>query len=139
MHQSHQPLRGRWCNETIVLLQTCAQSHQPIRGVGAIQTLFLLQTRINHVNKYAIDGAMQPLFYSELASITPTVTRLLAQCKRYFTPNIHQSRQPLRGGWCNATIVLLQASIQSCQPIRGSWHNAVCAYMGCCGLSVFSS
>ena len=49
-----------------------------------MQPLFLLQTRINHVNKYAIDGAMKAFFYSELASITPTVTRLVAQCKPLF-------------------------------------------------------
>ena len=37
---------------------------------------------------------------------------------------MHQSRQTLRGCWGNATIVLLQTSIQSYQLLRGSYLNA---------------
>ena len=35
----------------------------------------------------------------------------MAQCNRCFTPNFHQSRQPLRGCWRNANVILLQTYI----------------------------
>ncbi|WP_211251842.1 hypothetical protein, partial [Hoylesella loescheii] len=64
-------------------------------------------------------------FYSKL---TPNHANLYAVVNSMQTVNRYVSIK-----------LLAWSSPQEDQLLCGSWHNAVCAYMGCCGLSVFSS
>ena len=79
-----QPLRGSWLNADVFFTPNSYQSLQPLLGRWLNTDVVLLQTRINHANRYSVDGPMQMLFYSKLASIMSIVTRQMPSMQMLF-------------------------------------------------------
>ena len=87
-----------------------------------MQTLCLFRTRINHTNRYAVVGAMKPLFLLRTCTQSHQRYAVVGAIQLLFLLRTRiQSCQSLRGSWCNTNVIFTPNLHQSCQPLRGSW------------------